>query len=366
MPKKKTPAKSAPVANPQPPADTPAFPPSTLTVLAQLDSESGMTAAEVVESSGLGRSTVTKALSTLHDAGLAVRQDGGFDGTRRIADHWFAAPGGATPAAATETEAAADADDLAEPAALVDGTSDDSLAEAVSEVGPDDAAEEPSALAPPEAEKSGDDIGEDAPLNVQPEEASDPEPDTVSETAEKAEDASGDRAPEEVRAQEEPAVADESGGPGLDESDETRPEYQDSADDSAAGHAHEATDQAEPARGVASGCGSSADPQPENADQGAGELDLDADDAASASGATAGKASGPRLGKGELKAQVEAHMRAHPDRSFTSTELHHLLNKSSGAIANACEKLVEEGKLFVAQEKKPRRFQWNTAVSQAV
>ncbi|GAA2063779.1 hypothetical protein GCM10009839_88980 [Catenulispora yoronensis] len=342
MPKKKTPAKSAPVANPQPPADTPAFPPSTLTVLAQLDSESGMTAAEVVESSGLGRSTVTKALSTLHDAGLAVRQDGGFDGTRRIADLWFAAPG-ASDAVRTDPDADAATDDPEQPTA-----DDDAQAE------PADGVVEPG---------GNTDTDTAAPDRVEG------EPSLNIPTG-------GDSEPDERSAESGPDLDDEPtdglavggapegeampDGPEADEPthpETAEPDHIDDADIALVPEADEpeserANEPDELADGGAEGDGAvsgAAQPGP--------VLPVAAPVAPSAAQVAGAEASPARLGKGELRAQVEDHLREHPDRAWTPTAISKVLNRSAGAINNACEKLLET-EVVTTFEDKPRRFQW--------
>jgi hypothetical protein len=65
-----------------------------------------------------------------------------------------------------------------------------------------------------------------------------------------------------------------------------------------------------------------------------------------------------RLGKGELRAQVEDHLRAHPDQTWTPTAISKILNRSAGAINNACVKLSEAGTVMAFTDK-PVRFQWN-------
>lgn len=67
--------------------------------------------------------------------------------------------------------------------------------------------------------------------------------------------------------------------------------------------------------------------------------------------------SAPRLGKGELRAQVEEHLREHPYRSWTPTAISKVLNRLTGAI-NACVKLSESGAVTAFTDK-PIRFQWN-------
>jgi IclR helix-turn-helix domain len=64
----------------------------------------------------------------------------------------------------------------------------------------------------------------------------------------------------------------------------------------------------------------------------------------------------PRLRKGELPQQVLALLRAHPDEAFGPHQLSKLLGaRSSGAVGNACDRLVADGLAALANEK-PRRF----------
>jgi DNA-binding transcriptional ArsR family regulator len=66
----------------------------------------------------------------------------------------------------------------------------------------------------------------------------------------------------------------------------------------------------------------------------------------------------PRLGKGELRAMVEAHLRENPDRAWTPSAISKALNRSAGAINNAGVKLAETGSVLAFPDK-PVRFQWN-------
>lgn len=65
---------------------------STAQVRAALGGK-GVTIAELAEATGLGQSTVGKALASLETAGEAARTPGGRDGGRRLADSWTTAGG---------------------------------------------------------------------------------------------------------------------------------------------------------------------------------------------------------------------------------------------------------------------------------
>lgn len=56
------------------------------------------------------------------------------------------------------------------------------------------------------------------------------------------------------------------------------------------------------------------------------------------------------LGKNELRTIVRDFLRAHPDHVFTPTDLSKELGRSSGAIGNACAKLVISGEALLVNE----------------
>ncbi|WTW93436.1 helix-turn-helix domain-containing protein [Streptomycetaceae bacterium NBC_01309] len=63
-----------------------------------------------------------------------------------------------------------------------------------------------------------------------------------------------------------------------------------------------------------------------------------------------------RLGPGALRRMVFEHVNTHPGQAFTPGEIGRALGgRSSGAVANACDKLTAEGLVELACEK-PRRF----------
>jgi DNA-binding MarR family transcriptional regulator len=67
-----------------------------------------------------------------------------------------------------------------------------------------------------------------------------------------------------------------------------------------------------------------------------------------------------RLGKGGLESLVVAHLAAHPKAEVTPSELGNKLNRSSGAIGNALERLVKAGKA-VRTSDRPRRYKYQPA-----
>ena len=65
--------------------------------------------------------------------------------------------------------------------------------------------------------------------------------------------------------------------------------------------------------------------------------------------------SGPRLGKGELRALVLAHLQAQHDEAVTPTAVAASLGRSAGAVSNALVKLTVEGAAVQVGDH-PRRF----------
>lgn len=64
-----------------------------------------------------------------------------------------------------------------------------------------------------------------------------------------------------------------------------------------------------------------------------------------------------RLGTGQLRDMVLVHLREHSDQDFTPSALSKVLARSSGAIANACEKLATEGAIAETSER-PRKYRF--------
>jgi len=89
---------------------------------------------------------------------------------------------------------------------------------------------------------------------------------------------------------------------------------------------------------------------------------VEADAAGGAKPAPGGGAAASRLGKGALRAMVQAHLRENPGRAWTPTAISKVLGRSAGAINNACVKLTEDGAVTTFEDK-PIRFQWNSDAS---
>ena len=68
------------------------------------------------------------------------------------------------------------------------------------------------------------------------------------------------------------------------------------------------------------------------------------------------RGTGPATRPGQLRELVAAHLTAHPDKDFSPHQIGQALGRSSGAVANALDKLTALGQARLACEK-PRRFQ---------
>ncbi|GAB3971304.1 hypothetical protein GCM10029978_046240 [Actinoallomurus acanthiterrae] len=72
-----------------------------------------------------------------------------------------------------------------------------------------------------------------------------------------------------------------------------------------------------------------------------------------------------RLGQGELRRQVAAHLLANPGSDFTPGQIARALgDRSSGAVANALETLVDHGHAQLTTAK-PRRFRATDTTAEA-
>jgi predicted transcriptional regulator len=72
----------------------------------------------------------------------------------------------------------------------------------------------------------------------------------------------------------------------------------------------------------------------------------------------------PRLGKGALRGMVEDYLTEHPGEQFSPSAIGKALNRSSGAVNNALDKLVADGYAIQIQDK-PKRFRINATVSES-
>jgi hypothetical protein len=62
-----------------------------------------------------------------------------------------------------------------------------------------------------------------------------------------------------------------------------------------------------------------------------------------------------------LRPEVAAHLATYPDKDFTPGEIGKVLDRSSGAVANALDKLVQEGQAVLTSEK-PHRYRAATPI----
>lgn len=65
----------------------------------------------------------------------------------------------------------------------------------------------------------------------------------------------------------------------------------------------------------------------------------------------------PRLTGGSLAAMVLDHLKAHPKEDFTGSAIGKALNRSSGAVSNALETMVQRGQAVQTSEA-PRKFRF--------
>src|SRR5579884_2481936 len=79
-------------------ASAAAMTPTMKALLDLLSADRGPTAADLAGRAGIGRSTATKSLATLENAGLARREPGARSGQRPEPDRWFVCTEPTTPA----------------------------------------------------------------------------------------------------------------------------------------------------------------------------------------------------------------------------------------------------------------------------
>ncbi|MEV4285469.1 hypothetical protein AB0K40_08175 [Nonomuraea bangladeshensis] len=70
---------------------------------------------------------------------------------------------------------------------------------------------------------------------------------------------------------------------------------------------------------------------------------------------SSGAGAGDMVRPGGLREMVHAHLVAFPDKDFTPYEIGKVINRSSGAVANALDRLVNLGEAVLSCER-PRRF----------
>lgn len=271
--------------------------PSMSAVLAALSAERGASVTELSGHAGLGRSTAARVLTTLEGMGLARRERPDHSADHSSPDLWFTA--------ATEQATPATSDDAPTGDETQPAQNGDPEHAAESETTLDGGRDDEPTAPNNEAEPEGGLDGEAA--------ITQPEPEAHSEPG--------------LAVDADPATA------GSDAASEPNPDP-------------------EPEARSATGSGSEPDAltMPDSASGTGGSASENAA-APSGTGATV------RLGKGELRALVAAHLKAHPDEEFTASQVGKALKKSSGAVSNNFDALVKIGDAEMTCEK-PRRFRY--------
>src|SRR5262249_9217902 len=75
---------------------------------------------------------------------------------------------------------------------------------------------------------------------------------------------------------------------------------------------------------------------------------------------TTTKSSTARLGSGQLRDMVLQLLRDHPNEDFTPSAIGKRLDRSSGAVSNACDRLQMDGAVVQSNDK-PRKFRLASA-----
>ena len=284
--------------------------PSMTAVLDALSADSGASVTELSGRAKLGRSTTSRMLTALEGMGLARRERPDRSADHSSPDLWFTA-----------------AEEQTDPA--IDNASTDREPE--TDTQPSDPAPEtqcgdpqPTENDEPEPANTLDD--EDTGQLNPPHNQTEPEAATGGEMLDGQTEPDGNPSDHELTADSEPDAAAAATGPAPEQ-----PEAQSTAD---GGSEPDAPGAPETGRGA------------------------EAAGAEHESPAAPGETSTTvRLGKGELRALVVEHLRAHPDEEFTASQIGKALNKSSGAVANNFDVLVKTGEAEMTCEK-PRRFRY--------
>jgi hypothetical protein len=83
---------------------------------------------------------------------------------------------------------------------------------------------------------------------------------------------------------------------------------------------------------------------------------------AAASGRKPRGTTGPAARPGQLRELVQAHLAANPDADFTPHAIGRVLSRSSGAVANALDRLTALGQAQLTSDK-PRRYRHQAPAS---
>ncbi|MEN8652379.1 hypothetical protein ABCR94_17685 [Streptomyces sp. 21So2-11] len=265
------------------------------------------TTAELALAAGIGRSTAGKALVTLEEQRLVVRIPGGHDGPRRTPDRWQPTP---APASATDT---------ADP-----GTADTAT---------------PASSTPDHGTGNAPDTDE---------KRAETSPDTDSgATAITAQETPPTPVTPTPPAQEQAIAPVETPAPAGTTTPSNTPAYDDDTGEAPpAAHPGPAAAEAQTDTSDTTDSTPPAAPTPNAADTATGKntsTPAPATPAAPVPVPTATATGSKRLAPGGLRQMVIDHLTAHPTEAFTATGISRMIDRSSGAIANALATLTQQG-----------------------
>jgi hypothetical protein len=281
-------------------------------VLDALSADSGASVTELSGRAKLGRSTTSRMLTALEGMGLARRERPDRSTDHSSPDLWFTATEGqADPATRNDAPADREQEPDAQP----------------SDTAPDAKCDDPQPTENEETEPANTLDDEDPGQPNPPHNQTEPEAATGGETLDGQIEPDGNPSDPELTADAEPGAAAAATDPASEQQSQAQP----AADGGAEPDAPGTPETGSGTEAAGTGHGSPAAP---------GET-----------GTTV------RLGKGELRALVVEHLRAHPNEEFTASQIGKALNKSSGAVANNFDVLVKTGEAEMTCEK-PRRFRY--------
>ncbi|MFF4602567.1 helix-turn-helix domain-containing protein [Streptomyces sp. NPDC001339] len=272
-----------------------------------------VTVAELAHIAGIGHSTAGRAVAALEKRGLATRTRGGHDGPRRMPDLWHPVTRASAPEA----------------------TNSD-----MSEHGEQPTDAQPESSPTDSAKPVDDDVecGEDTSGPSTSDASGMPDPDSLGHTSTDDANVPADTLPDDI-SNTTPAnntnsyTEPEADTPQVDPPQNTEQPDGDNSQDH--GSQSETNDTPTSSEGIEA---TSAPAQPVPAKDG-------------------------RLAPGALRQMVIDHLHAHPDEAFTATRISRIIDKSSGAIANALEKLASQG-ITEQVTDRPRMFRLaNTVVN---
>ncbi|AJC59519.1 helix-turn-helix domain-containing protein [Streptomyces sp. 769] len=261
-----------------------------------------VTVAELAHAAGIGHSTAGRAVTTLEKRGLAARTPGGHDGPRRMPDLWHPVP----PTPTSETTNTPEHD-------------------------PQHTDTQPESTPTDSAERVDDDVegDEETSEDRTSSTAAAPAPDIPNPTITDDTDLPTDTPPD---------------APDTSAADNTDPSAEPEAD----------TPHVEASQGTEQPDGNNSQEDGPQSGNDNAPVSSEAAEAHRAPAQPAPTKDG-RLAPGALRQMVIDHLHAHPDEAFTATRISRVIEKSSGAIANALTKLVGLGIAEQATDQ-PRTF----------